>query len=300
MKIGIDIGGSHICIGIIEENDIIETRYTDIKNEKNKKLFIYEYCKNIINELLSKRQINSKYIEKIGISCPGIVKDNIAYDLPNLGIDKLDIAKELKKSFNTEVFVNNDANCAAYAEKVVGGMKQYSDFIFLCLGTGIGGAVINGGKLIIPKRSSGFEFGHIITHMNGEKCNCGNKGCFERYASMRKFKENVKKYLNIDNELEGEELSKKIYEAYTKGKITHIVDEYINELIFGISNLINIFDPEAICIGGGFVYYKDILLEELIKKLNEKTYIKSKTESIPKIKLAKLGNEAGVIGSVLI
>ena len=134
MKIGIDIGGSHICIGIIEENNILETRYTNITEEKDKELFIYEYCKNAINELLSKRQMNYANIEKIGISCPGIVKDdNIVYDLPNLGLDKLDIARELKKSFNTNIFVNNDANCAAYAEKVLGGMKDYSDFIFLCL-----------------------------------------------------------------------------------------------------------------------------------------------------------------------
>lgn len=302
MKIGIDIGGSHICIGVIDQNKIIDTVYTHINIDEigDIEKFIYNNCVYGINKLLLRIHTTIDQIEKIGIAFPGKVKDNIVYNLPNLGIKQFNISKELRKIFNTNIIIQNDANCAAYAEKILGSMKEYSDFIFLCIGTGIGGAVINDNRLLTAKRSTGFEFGHMIIHQNGRSCNCGNKGCFERYASMKKFKKDVKEYLNVDPNLEGEKLFEITYNAYKNNEITKLVEDYIEELAFGISNLINIFEPEAICIGGGFVYYKDILLERLIEKLKQKDYIMDKDEEIPEIKLAKLGNEAGVIGSVLI
>ena len=215
----------------------------------------------------------------------------------NLGIENFEISDILKKEFNCEVLLQNDAKCAAIAEKQWGSLKEYDDSLFLILGTGVGGAVFLQGELLIPKRYSGFEVGHMVIGKNGVKCNCGREGCFEVYGSMKRLKQKIKVEFGL-NSIDGKEIKEFMLKNKENKILNEIVDTYIENLTIGIANLINIFEPEVISIGGSFVHYKEILLEKLQDKLLEKTELYNK-EDIPKIVMAELENDAGIIGAAM-
>lgn len=137
----------------------------------------------------------------------------------------------------------------------------------------------------------------MIIEKNGIQCNCGKKGCFETYCSIKRFKENASRILNI-NKISPENLINKIIEEKNNVEIKALISDYIENLIIGISNIIDIFEPEAICLGGSFVYFKEIFYEKLLKEINLRKYFFNK-DSITKIVLAELKNDAGIIGAVL-
>lgn len=165
------------------------------------------------------------------------------------------------------------------------------------MGTGIGSAVFLNNKLLIANKNPGFELGHMIIDKNGIQCNCGKKGCFETYCSIKRFKQNVTKILNL-RELTSKEILDEIVKNIEKNEIKLLVDDYINNLIIALSNIIDIFEPEAIALGGGFVYFKDIFYNKLVKEMEERKYVFNK-DSKTDIVLAELGNDAGMIGAVL-
>ena len=136
-----------------------------------------------------------------------------------------------------------------------------------------------------------LSFGHIIIQKDGLDCACGLKGCFEKYGSMKALKENVRHKLGL-NSITGEEL----YQIIKTGNAESVVDEFLDNLSVGFINLINIFEPEAICIGGSFVYFEDLLLTRLTKKIVGYNNFYSK---VPKIIVAKMGNDAGMIGATI-
>lgn len=215
----------------------------------------------------------------------------------NLHIKDFNIVAEINKYFNVPIYLRNDAKCAAIAEKSSGSLKGCDDAIFVTLGTGIGGAIFLGGKLLKPKKYEGFEVGHMVIQKNGTQCNCGRKGCFEKYASMKAFKERLSEVYDIQN-LNGMEIKKVIEEHKTEEKMQKMIDEYIENLSIGLVNLINIFEPQKISIGGSFVYFEDILLEKLNKRIKENHEIFNQY-NIPEIIAAKLKSDAGIIGATI-
>lgn len=301
MKIGIDIGGSHVGIGLINENGtIIAKEEQDLNNNSNENNYNQKLVETIIElttKILDKKKKDIKEISLIGMAIPGTVSENHIIKADNLHIKNFNIVSEINKYFNIPVMLRNDAKCAAIAEKEYGSLKKYDDALFLTIGTGIGGAVFLGGKLLKPKKYEGFEIGHMVMQKEGIKCNCGRNGCFERYASMKVLKDNIQETLKIQN-LTGEEIKNILLSKENKEKLEKIIEEYINNLSIGIANLINIFEPETISIGGSFVYFEDILLDRLIKKLGTNNMLFNK-HSVPKIVMAKLKNDAGIIGSVI-
>ena len=195
MKFGIDLGGSHVAIGLVDENsEIIEKRTYYMNDRRNVSLedYIVSSIVHGINEILQSTRYNLCQIESIGIATPGNPKDGYIKNVVNLGIKEFNITQKLREAFGSKelkINIQNDGKCAALAEKYKGSLKDYNDCVFLCIGTGIGGAAFFGGKFIRPMRNAGFEFGHMVINKNGEQCNCGNKGCFEVYCSKKKFKE---------------------------------------------------------------------------------------------------------------
>lgn len=295
MKIGIDIGGSHIGIGIVENGRITKKLETEIFNSIN----IEKYIANSLEKMIDTLNIQNENIELIGIAIPGSVKNGVAYHLVNFDLEKLDITSIVKKLFtkkDVKIICKNDGKCSGLAEKTYGSLTKYKDAVFLCIGTGIGGAVFMENKLLMPSRFSGFELGHMVIDKKGKPCHCGNNGCFEKYASIKSFKETACKRLKIPSNIIGEELLQLIKE--NEHNLKDIIDEYIQNLTIGISNIINIFEPEAICLGGGFVYYKDILYHHLVNSLKEKKYLFNKKDDIQLV-LAELGNDAGMIGATI-
>lgn len=298
MKIGIDIGGSHVAVGLISYNGaIIAKSEANISNNLQQNNFEDTLINTIIqqiNKVLEEGKTDITKIDLIGIAVPGMVSKTSIVKAENLHIKDLEIANEINKYFNVPIKLRNDAKCAALAEKEYGSLKKAKDAIFLSLGTGIGGAVFLNENLLVPKKYEGFEMGHMVIKINGIQCNCGRKGCFEKYASMRVLKEKVAKKIGKEN-ITGEEL--KILLEDNNNSINEIIEEYIDNLSIGIGNLINIFEPEIISIGGSFAYYEKTLLNKLIQRL-EKEELFNKN-NIPKIVIAKLKNDAGMIGAVL-
>lgn len=302
MKIGIDLGGSHIAIGVVENNGkILEKQERRLlkKDKENLKEVIEEYIIETV------KRFEEKYrISEIGIAIPGTVENGTIIKSVNLGIEKYNIIESLNKELNYKIKIRNDAKCAAIAENEFGALKKYKRSIFLSLGTGIGGAVIINNKLLDTGNLPGCEIGHMVIENDGILCNCGRKGCFEKYASMKVFKDNLRKELGLDEKTSGKDLlniireSKKDKESRKYKVIEKIIDTYINYSALGIANLINIFEPEAIGIGGSFVYFEEELLDKLKNKLLEKNMLFNPRQDIL-IETAILGNDAGIIGSTI-
>ena len=300
MKIGIDLGGSHIAIGVVnKEGKIVE------KTEKTLKGIEKKEIKEVIEETIVEnvKRFQKEYeITKMGIAIPGTVTNETVVKSVNLGLENYDIVDNLKKNIDLPIQIRNDAKCAALSENTYGCLKGYNRSIFLTLGTGIGGAVIINNKLLDTGDLPGCEIGHMVIEKDGLLCNCGRKGCFEKYASMKAFKNNLRSELGYNEKVSGKELlaiiknTKPQEENYLK--IEKVITEYIENLSIGIANLVNIFEPEAIGIGGSFVYFEEVLLEALRKSLLEKDKLFNPREDI-NIQTAVLGNDAGIIGALL-
>lgn len=324
MKIGIDLGGSHIGIGLLNnDNRIVNKIEKDIdeigRYEKQILKFIDEQI-----EILKKNNI----IDLIGIATPGNIKGDCMENLVNLGIKRLDFSGLIEKNKDIIFQINNDSKAAGVAEMEYGALKKYKDAVFLCLGTGIGSAVFLNGKLLKANKNIGFELGHMIIDKNGLKCNCGKRGCFETYCSIKRFKENIANILNLKESSSEEikEILEKMMITDKNGKdsilinllgnetsivygklciseqdvlrVREVVEQYISDLIIGLSNIIEIFEPEAICLGGSFVFFKNIFYNKLVEEMNKRKYVFNK-DNLPKIILAELKNDAGIIGAVL-
>lgn len=299
-KIGIDLGGSHIAIGVIDKNGkILE------KTEKRLKGIITAEVKKVIEETIFEtvEKYRKEYkIDEIGIAIPGTVNKTEVIKSVNLGLKNYKIVDVLNKKINIPIKIKNDAKSAAIAESKFGALKGYNRVLFLTLGTGIGGAVIINNKLLDTGDLPGCEIGHMVIEKDGLECNCGRKGCFEKYASMKAFKNNLRKALGYDENFSGKELLALIKNTKKEDKnynvINKIKQEYIEYLAIGLANLINIFEPEVIGIGGSFVYFEDVLLDDLKNEIISKDMLFNKRKEI-NIQTAVLGNEAGIIGAVL-
>lgn len=273
---------------------------------------IVRYIANVLDD-------SEETIEFIGMAVPGVVTEGIINKCVNLGIKDYKIVEKLNEkiikyatqnkkqerfiSLPLQIKLQNDAKCAAIAENEYGVLKEYEDSIFLTLGTGIGGALIQNKQLIEGKQFSGYEFGHMTIDINGEQCKCGKKGCFELYGSMKKFKIRLKEEMGLSHFTHSEQLLDllkydRALERHDE-RIKKVVDEYLGNLAIGISNLINIFEPDAIGIGGSFSYFEDYLLENLKNRiLNGNLLFNQRSDII--IKSAILKNDAGIIGASML
>lgn len=299
MKIGIDLGGSHIGVGLIDGCELKNTcdKFFTVEDRKNIENAILNNINELINKLLEDNHISLENIEKIGVASPGTVTNGKITSW-NLGIKEFDLQSKLIEKYKLDVKIRNDGKCAALVEKRYGAMKDYDDCIFINIGTGIGGAAFLGGKLLEPKKYSGFEFGHMTLVKDGIPCTCGKKGCFERYCSIKALKNKITNTLNIDGtDISGQYLREEIMVKY-HDEVQKDIDEFIDYLRVGVCNLIDIFEPEIICFGGSFSYYEGHpVLNKLIKEINKEDTTFNKDKH--KIVTAYFKNDAGIIGATI-
>lgn len=299
MKIGIDLGGSHIGIGLIEQNNLkaVVDKFFTQEDRKNIETAILNNIDELINKILEENELSIKDIEKIGVASPGTVTNGHIISW-NLGLKDFNLQTKLIEKYNLPVKIRNDGKCAALAEKKYGAMKNYDDCVFINIGTGIGGAAFIDGKLLEPKRFSGFEFGHITLVKDGLECTCGKKGCFERYASIKALKTRITNTLGIDGtDISGQYLREELMVKY-HDEVQDDINEFIDYLRIGVCNLIDIFEPEIICFGGSFSYYEGHpVLNKLIEEINKPESTFNKTSV--KIVTAELKNDAGIIGATI-
>lgn len=293
MKIGVDLGGSHIGVGLIDNHHQIIAKLEHNWSEEEKENFfqaIEQYCKTMIKQLMKENEVSS--IETIGIGYPSkaIIK-GIVYE----GQTEFNLLQLLKEEFLVPVYLKNDVKCAGLCEKKIGSLKPYTNCLFLTLGTGIGGAYFYQNKLVVPNLYSGLEVGHMVIERDGKECRCGRKGCFEEYASMRSFRKEIENVLQV-KDITYEKLQELLEKEETREKTKKILEQFIHNLSIGIGNLIYIFEPDAISIGGSFTYFAPIMLEKLEKEIKK---IFSNRE-IPELLVAQYTNDAGMIGASML
>ena len=293
MKIGIDLGGSHIGVGLVNANNEIiikkEHNWT-IKEKENLDNNIPNVCIQLIKQIMEENNISE--IEKIGVGYPSAnIIDGIIYKNGNT----FNLPKILSNEFKVPTYLKNDVKCSALCEKTIGNLKDYNNCIFMTLGTGIGGAYFYQNKLVKPNKYQGFEIGHMIIEVDGRKCRCGKNGCFEEYCAMRIFRKEIAELFNLEK-ITSHKMFEIIDSKEKQEEINTIIDNYLNYLSIGISNLINIFEPDAICIGGSFTYYAPIFMD----KLKEKVQKNFENREIPDLLVAKYANDAGIIGASML
>lgn len=299
MNLGIDLGGSHIGVGLVEGSELRATidKFFTSEDRNDIENAIVNNIVELINKILLENEIKIEDIDRIGVASPGTVT-NGKITSGNLNIKEFDLQSRLEKIYANPIKIRNDGKCAALAEKKYGAMKDFDDCVFVNIGTGLGGAAFIGGKLLEPKRYSGFEFGHMTLVKDGIQCTCGKKGCFERYCSIKSLKNRITKTLNIDGtDISGQYLRENLMVKY-HNEVQNDINDFIDYLRIGICNLIDIFEPEIICFGGSFSYYEGHpVLNKLIEEINKPNTTFNQTK--PQITTAMFKNDAGIIGATV-
>ena len=307
--IAIDVGGmSYKGALVLKDGTFIHKDVIKAAKSADLEGFINN-LKTLINNLINYKDINNKYLVKaISFSLPGVIDSTNCIIKYSNNIDLEDV--DLKKYFgiyNFPICCLNDANSATLGEARFGAAKDYKNVILLTLGTGVGGGVIVNNQLYAGEEGTGAELGHMVIKMNGKRCTCGRKGCFEAYASATNLINLTKEYMlknknslmrksvNDINDVNG----MTAFETYKLTKdltAKKVINKYITYLSEGILNLCNIFRPQVVLIGGGISNQGDYLINLLNNYCKKYDYGFKKTP-IPIIKTATLKNDAGIIGA---
>ncbi|MCL2575490.1 MAG: ROK family protein [Defluviitaleaceae bacterium] len=288
-RIGIDLGGSNIVVGIVNSGKILHKKSVGTPNNINAETLIAKIVR-LCNEILDENKIELSKISSIGIGVPGSVNPYTGelIKAPNLGIYNINISHGMKRLLGVDVYVDNDANCAALGEFEYGAAKGTTSSITVTLGTGIGGGIILNGKIYHGAFFGAGEIGHHVIKTGGKLCNCGKKGCWEAYASATALRR-----------IGGGKGPKRIFGDARSGdtKAIMALERYIEYLCEGLANISNIFQPEIIVIGGGISNEGEYLLQLIDKHIKGKIFDE---QILTKFAIAELGNDAGVVGAAML
>lgn len=302
--IGIDIGGTSIKGIIICSDGTVLGKHsitTGTDNGDSLTGNIVEIIDNLVMQVGGKAEVKG-----VGIGCPGLIdsKSGTVVFAGNLNLKNYPLAKCVSQKSGLPVKLTNDANAAALGEAVFGAGAQYKDSILVTLGTGVGGGIVIDGKLFEGGNSAGTEIGHTVIIQNGLKCTCGRRGCLECYASARALTEQTRdamkenKYSEMWNGYNLDTVSGKTPFDYMDTDITAkaVVEKYISYLACGIINLVNVFRPQVVMLGGG-VSEQDERLTRPLQKLVDGEIFAGTDYAPVKITKAKLGSGAGAFGA---
>ena len=311
--VGVDIGGTNIAIGIIDENNQLVCKDSVGTPKGGSAQKIIGCIDLLINQILLEQKLTKENILCIGIGVPGTVnkKSGKVEFANNLGFHDEDLVGMLKIYYpDIPIAMNNDANAAAFGEFAAGAGRDVNSMIMVTLGTGVGGGIIIDKKLYEGTNYAAGELGHFVINCEGIPCNCGRKGCFEAYASatalieqtieaMKNEKQSILWELcdyNLDK-VEGKTLfdSVRLFDKTAE----RVLNQYIYYLSVGIIDIINIFQPDMICIGGGISKAGDLILDGLIQRVENENYART-SDNQTKIVFATLENDAGIIGAGLL
>lgn len=313
--IGVDIGGTNTACGIVDEDCKIIARSKVKTNPKGDGAPNYTDAlgeiKRAVREACEAAGIAPSDAHSIGIGCPGICNSElgIVEYASNLGFVNAPIKSDMEKEFGIPVYLDNDANAAAFGEFVAGAAKGSRSAVVITLGTGVGSGIIIDGKIYRGANFAGGEIGHTVIVMDGLPCSCGRRGCFEAYSSATGLVRMTTQAseLNPDSIMtrmirdEGKVSARTAYNAMKQGDPVGkaVTEQYIKYLACGIANVINTFQPDILCIGGGVCNEGDPLMIPLRAAVAEQVYSKNSSKNT-KIEVCKLANEAGIIGAAML
>lgn len=305
-NIGIDVGGTSIKAGLVEDGNITVKSSRDVRKACGFK-DVLEDIEYVINEILKEKKIKIEDIGTIGIGIPGVVDKTGCVSCVNLGLKGDPLELKLKEKYpNINIVVENDANVAAVAEYEYGSMKGYDIGVMLTLGTGVGGGIIINGKPFSGAHGIGSEIGHIILDSNFYTCNCGNNGCFETFCSATAIIKYAQKLIKegretlvlnmAENDIEKIN-AKMVFDAYKENDevAVEVVKRFKEYLLKGIISIIHFIDPEIISIGGGVSNASDIILEGLEEEINKRAIYNG--NGLAKVVIAEFKNDAGILGA---
>lgn len=306
--IGIDVGGMSIKCAIVDEKgNIIKSDSFKTPVEKNPVDIIADMA-DFIKKLCKKAGIGLELISGIGIGIPGTVNDitgEVVY-ANNIYWEHVPLKAELKKYIDVRIEVGNDANCAALGEVKFGGAAGYESVVLVTLGTGVGTGIVLDGKIFAGRGGAGAEGGHMVINPLGEMCTCGRRGCWETAASataliretVKAIAENpgsaMEKYVLQEGKVSGRTAFLALADSDPAAK--WVVDKYIEGVACGIVNLINIFCPEVVLIGGGVSNEKESFIDKLQQYVDRYKYGGARNPKVAVMK-ASLKNDAGILGA---
>ena len=310
-RIGIDLGGTNIAVGIVDDDHKIVVKKTTPTLAKRPAEEIVADMARVCLEACAELKIDIKDIANIGIASPGIanpVNGCVEY-ANNLPFLRFPIVKLLADGLGIDrsvIKIANDANAAAWGEAVAGAAKGSANSIMVTLGTGVGGGIIINNKILVGFNSAAGEIGHIVIEQDGAPCGCGRRGCWEAYSSatalIRMTKEAVeecKKTGRYTSMLKAERISgRTACDAMRAGDEvgTEVYNKYVKYLATGITNLVNIFQPEVISLGGGVSNEGQSLIDAITPLVRAEQY-GGDVVALTQLRIATLGNDAGIIGA---
>ncbi len=314
-RIGVDLGGTNIAVGVVDkEGTLVKKMSTPTLATRPANEIVADMAR-LCNELCREVGCTIEDIEGVGIASPGTVdsENGVVVYANNVPFNKFPIAAILSEMLGNKVKVSvaNDANAAAWGEAVAGAAKGTSNSVMITLGTGVGGGVVIDNKLYSGFNGAGGELGHIVIELGGAPCSCGRLGCWEAYSSatalIRMTREKIEECRETgrptimtdkpkvsgrtacDAMRAGDEAAKEVY------------DKYITYLACGLANIINIFQPEVISLGGGVSGEGQSLIDSLLPIVRKWQYGGASTGvPLTDIRIAKLGNDAGIIGAAML
>jgi glucokinase len=311
MRIGIDIGGTKIIAGLVDESGRVTCKMKIPTEMERGYTGIKENIAGLIRTILAEGKADAQKVERVGIACAGQIDKmtkNILFS-PNLDWHNVPLKDDIEKLCNIDTFIENDVNAAVYGEWKFGLKEVPEDVIGVFMGTGIGGGLIINRRLYRGFSHVGGEVGHITVNPDGYKCRCGNTGCFEAYCGGSYIIERVKAEIDkgyrgkIWDIIEGNPGSLHtghIEEAYLLGDIQcrRIWGEVIEYMGIALASLVNLLNPEVIILGGGAVYGSRYFIED-VKAVIEKRAMQASLAGL-KIVKAKLGEDAGIVGAAFV
>lgn len=311
LYIGIDVGGTTAKAGVVDEagqilyksscKTGIERDFEDIAAD------MAELCRHIVRE--SGHEMAE--VTAVGVGIPGeqSPKTGLVAFCNNLGWVDVPLMQRLRDALGLPVYVDNDANVAALAESAFGASRDVKSSILITLGTGVGGGIVRDQRIHTGAHGVGGEIGHMVVVVDGEPCNCGHRGCWEKYASataiirMGRALMEEKPDCALARQMGGDAANlnaKAVLDLAKAGDAdcAGIFETYVKYLCVGLANLINIYDPDMLVLGGGVAYAGDFLLDAVRAALGD--YVYCPALSWARVELARMGNDAGIIGAAML
>ena len=310
--IGIDLGGTFVKAGVVDENcNIVAKASVDSADVAGDAEKVADRMAECARQALANANLTRDDVESIGIGTPGSVDPNTGMIIyaNNLNFLNTPMRQYLEARTGKKIYLENDANVAAYGEVLAGAAKGYNDAIVITLGTGVGGGIIIDGKIYSGFNHFGGELGHAVIVKGGRQCTCGRKGCLEAYSSATALIKMTQEAMEANKDSKLWEVAKTLEEVNGKTAFdamrlgdpvgAEVVNQYIQYLGCGLANYVNIFQPEILLIGGGISKEGETLLAPLREILKEETYGISGVKSTT-LKTCALGNDAGTIGAAFL
>lgn len=308
--LGIDLGGTNVAAAVVDQDGTILGKVS-LPTPRTGPEAVADQMAAAARAAVEQAGIGMEEIQSVGIGSPGTIEPQhgLIKFWSNLDFEDVPLAALMEERLNKPIYLENDANAAALGEFAAGAGKGSQSMVAITLGTGVGGGAVLGGKLYTGFNYAGMEVGHFVIEHGGRQCTCGRKGCFEAYCSATALIKRTREVMEENPDSLLWQLAGSLdkvngrtpFDAAAQGDAAagKVIDEYVDYLGCGVASLVNIFQPEVFCIGGGPSAQGETLMAPVRYILNREDYARNSVHRTRLVRAA-LGNDAGIIGAALL